>query len=519
MTSGSRSGSEMLLLLRSSGLNLVGSVVQSGANFLTVVLLERLLGSATAFGAFLTAVAVINLAAQLGELGTGTGTVRFVARSSAARRGLDIRRVLGIALVPALTASIALAAALAGFADIVAPMIADPGAEGAVATYLRWFAVMVPTMALLASMGQGTRAFGTMRPAVVQLNIVRPGLQTLGLAGLWALGVGAVRVVAPAYWLPYAIAAVGIAVALHRAVRRAQPTRVTTDVPFGDTASTYWRYTAPRAVASVFAAVVEWGDVLLIAGLASTAQAGIYAAATRFLVVGRAIQLAAVNALRPQINRLLVDGRTGAAQRTYRLAGTWSVALAWPWFLAVAVFAEELLTVLSPEFVVAAPAVRILCAAWMVGTALGPVSAVLEMAGRSTWSMVDLGLAMVINLGLNVLLVPRLGLTGAAVAWAASLLANNVLPAWQVARVTGMTPLGPATRGVAGVALACFGLLWAVDTALPGGQRHLWFVVAAVGATGLLYLAALWRVGPDLDVRQLASRVMDRHAEDGHADD
>ena len=275
-------------------------------------------------------------------------------------------------------------------------------------------------------------------------------------------------------------------------------------------AARFWRFTSPRAVASVFSAVIEWGDALLIAGLSSTANAGIYAASTRFLVVGRTVQFAAVNALRPQINRLLDEGRGDAAQRTYRLAATWSVTLAWPWFLGVATFAEELLGFLSADFVVAATAVRVLCLGWLLGTALGPVSAVLEMAGRSTWSMMDLGLAMVVNLALNVALIPRYGLTGAAIAWTASIAVNNVLPAWQVARATGMTPLGPVTRRVALLAVVTFAALAAVDLAVPGEERGPIFVAGALAVAGVTYLGLIWRFVPGLDLVELAGRLRAR---------
>lgn len=499
-------GSESALLLRGSGLNLVGGALQSAGGFLAIVLLERLLPSVTALGAFLTGVAAINLAAQLGQLGTGTGLVRFLATSRESRTHVDARRVARVGLLPALLASTALGALLWIFADALAPLMADDGAAETVANYLRWFAPLVPVLALLMSGAEGTRAFETMAPAVLHVNVLRPGLQILALTCLWVFGASSLPLVSTAYWLPTVVAAIGILLALRRLLDEDE---ASTSRPSLDRSlvAAYWRFTTPRAVGSLFAAVVEWGDALLIAGLSSTADAGIYAASTRFLVVGRTVQLAAVNALRPQINRLLDAGTMDEAQETYRLAATWSVTLAWPWFLGIAVFAEELLGLLTADFVVAAPAVRILCLGWLLGTALGPVSAVLEMAGKSTWSMLDLGLAMVVNLCLNVVLIPRFGLTGAAIAWTSSIAVNNVLPAWQVARTTGMRPLGLTTRRVAAVAVGTAATLWGADAAIAGSDGSPAFVVGALLAAGVIYVLVLARVVPSLDLRRLVDTV------------
>lgn len=507
MPTNRRPRGESVLLLRSSGLNLVGGVLQSAGGFLVIVLLERLLPSTSALGALLTAVAATNLAAQLGQLGVGTGLVRFVAKSHGSLQQADVLAVLQVGLLPAVVASTLIALLVGALADGIAPWISDDGSEGAVAVYLRWFAMMVPVVAVLNSVAQATRAFGTMGPAVLQTNVVRPGLQIVGLGLLLAVGATSLREIAVAYWLPSLVAAFGIVLAIRRSVLRLPRRTATEDVLRRTIVAPFWRFTAPRAIASVFSGIVEWGDALLLAGLSSTADAGIYTASTRFLIVGRTVQLAAVNALRPQINRLLEDGQTEEAQQTYRLAATWSVTLAWPWFLGVATFADELLGLLSPDFVVAATAVRVLCAGWLLGTILGPVSAVLEMAGRSTWSMLDLGLAMVVNLALNILLIPRFGLTGAAVAWTASIAVNNVLPAWQVALSTGMMPLGSTTRRVAAMALATFGGLALLDAALPGGQRDLAVVAASLVVVGAAYLVLVSKSVPGLDVRELVERI------------
>ena len=48
----------------------------------------------------------------------------------------------------------------------------------------------------------------------------------------------------------------------------------------------------------------------------------------------------------------------------------------------------------------------------------GPVDSVLLMAGHSWLSLRNSTVALVVNVGLNVLLIPLYGISGAAIAWA-----------------------------------------------------------------------------------------------------
>ncbi|HEV3397924.1 MAG TPA: polysaccharide biosynthesis C-terminal domain-containing protein, partial [Actinomycetes bacterium] len=70
------------------------------------------------------------------------------------------------------------------------------------------------------------------------------------------------------------------------------------------------------------------------------------------------------------------------------------------------------------------------------------------MGGRSAWNLANTVLALGANLALNFALTPRWGLAGAAVAFAAGILLNNLLPLVQVWRSMGLHPFGPGT-GVA----------------------------------------------------------------------
>lgn len=481
---------EITTLLRGSTVNLVGGILTAASRVVSVFLLTRILTDLPDLGAFLTTVAAVNLGGKVAQLGTGTGLIRFVSRMRVRGRDADLRRLVRVGLLPSLLVSVALSVALARGADAVAAILADEN-PAQVAHHLRLAVIFLPAVTMTGALTAATRGWGTMVPATVIANIVRPGLQVVALAWVWAVAPGSELAVGLAYWAPMAVAALVAAVVLaHRLV----PARADS-AGRARLAGRYWRFTAPRAVSSSLASAIEWGDALFIAASAGPRTAGIYAASTRILVVGRTVQFAATQALLPQVSRLLAVGRRPDAQAVFRTAAAWSIALTWPWFVFVLVFAEPLLGLLGPGFLAAAPAVRVLAVAWMVGTALGPVEAVLLMAGRSVWNLVDLGTALAVNVVLNLLLIPRLGMVGAAMAWTASILVNNLLPVVQVRRSTGMTPLGASALRLAGFAVVAFAGTGLLVTSLLGSTPTTAMLSAPLGLG--VYVGLLARFDPD----------------------
>src|SRR4051812_4413519 len=116
----------------------------------------------------------------------------------------------------------------------------------------------------------------------------------------------------------------------------------------------------------------------------------------------------------------------------------------------------------------------------LVATGCGMVDMVLAMAGRTSWNLVNVLVALAVTIGLDVLLVPRLGALGAAIGLACAMVANNLLPLVQVGRVAGLHPFGPGTRAAALLSIGAFGVLPRVVTAVAGtGPLTLTFAVLA----------------------------------------
>ena len=89
-----------------------------------------------------------------------------------------------------------------------------------------------------------------------------------------------------------------------------------------------------------------------------------------------------------------------------------------------------------------ATALTILSLGMLVLTGTGSNGIALLMAGRSSWSLAISATSLAVNLTLNLLLIPHLGIDGAAVAWAVTVLVNNGVTAVLVWKFIRLDPLG-----------------------------------------------------------------------------
>ncbi len=438
-------------LARGGALNLVGAA-SAGVMGLAQVLAVAHAYPQKIAGAFFATTSLFVILNAVSGLGSDAGLLRFLPRHLALGDHGAARRTVPVALVPVVAVSCLAAIVLAA----AAPSLSGAIGGGAQVTPMLWvLALFLPVAAAHDAILAATRGHSTMRPTVMIEKIFRQVAQVGGIL-VAALVTKSPVALALAWALPYLIGLV-VAVVWYRRIagrldRGAADSRALS--------REFWRYTSPRAFAQICQTALQRADIVLIAALASPRDAAIYTAATRFMVIGQLGTQAVQQAMQPAVSRLLaLDDREGTA-RVFSGCTTWTVALTWPVHLSVAVAAPIYLSAFGHGYAGAGQyATVILGLTMLLATGTGPVDVMLLMAGRSGLSLANNAAALVVDLTLNVVLIPWLGVTGAAIAWAAALATRNILPLVQVQRLFGMTPTGAGLGLAAGSALGCFGAL------------------------------------------------------------
>ena len=492
----------MPAIARGGALNLIGAGVSAVAGVLLVVVVTRSMPQEQA-GVFFALTSLFLIAEMVARLGTGTGLVYFVARLRRLDRSAEIRAVQQVALTPVVVASLLTSAVLLVWTPTFAGLAgADTPATRTAVVVL---ALLLPVTTLSEALLAATRGHATMLPTVALDKIGRSVLQLVlvALAVGLAVGGGSLALLAGAYAVPWAVSAVLAWWWLAR-LSRGLPRP---DRPAPRPWREFWRFTWPRAVNSLAALGLQRLDIVLLTVLTGPAAAAVYTAATRFLVVGQLVNASISTAAQPRLAEVLAVDDRASAQAVYRSATGWIVLLTWPLYLLCAVFAEFVMSIFGDGYEAGRPVIWILAGAMLLATACGMVDMLLNMAGRTSWTLANSLVALAVMIGVDLVLIPPLGILGAAIGWAAAILTNNLLPLGQLLVAYGLHPFGRATLAAGGLAVGCFGLLpLAGRLLLPD---HPWAALAAAAVGGVLYLLAVrrWRAALGLpSLRSLRPR-------------
>jgi len=498
-TSSAAAHTELQKMARGSTLNLFGAACMGIVNFLMVVTITRAFTQAQA-GIFFAATSLFLIVVALGQLGTSTGMVYFVSRARSLGRVELLGSYLRAAVWPVLLVASLLGLCMVVFAPQLAPLVSD-GDPGELAPYLRVLGIFVP-VACLAQLGLATtRGLKTMRPSAYVDHIARPVLQLVLVAGVAWLAAPSLLVWA--WVLPMAPAALLVWVWLRRLHARALARRGEAQEPrSGPVTAEFWRFTAPRAVALAAQMAMQRLDIVLVAAFLGPLEAAVYGATTRFLVLGQMGGQSVATAVQPRIGSVMAREDRVLACRLYGTSTAWLVLITWPIYLTFATFGPFLLEVFGEGYSEGADALTLLSLAMLVATGCGMVDMVLNMAGRTTWTLANTLLSLVLLVGLDLWLIPAYGIIGAAIGWSVARTVANLVPLALLGLALRLHPFGLPLVTAVTVSSVCFGVGLPLARVLLGAS---WAGLAAgVAGAGLCYLAALLLLRRPLDLTALA---------------
>jgi O-antigen/teichoic acid export membrane protein len=486
--SGTAFSSPAAVVARGSVVNVVAMVTGAAMSFGLVVLVSRWLQPRGA-GAFFELLALFTIMSNTFELGADTGLTRWISRARVIGALRDVRRVVVAAVIP--VAVVGCAGAVAMW--VAAPQIAQfflrglPVSGGV--TDVRIVAPLVPLGALSSCLVDGARGFGRMWPYLLIEGTGKPALRIALVVAVLAAGLG-LRVAVIAWGLPVVVGLAAGAIIFVRLLRKEAPTesplsrqRHAQDIADTDgraarsrlpggkhrgpwclisrrsrrLAAEFWAFTGLRALQATFQVIILWLDILIVGAMASNYAAGVYGAVSKLAIVGTFTLEGNRLAIGPQLSALLARRQYGRAAELFQTSTRWLMLASWPLYLLFAVFPAAVLNIFGPRYTVGASALAVLSLAMLVNLGTGNVTVVLLMGGRSSWSAINAGAALAVNIGLNLVLIPRMGILGAAIAWAASIVVDNVTAMVEIWWVMDVDPFGSGYWPAAGITVACFG--------------------------------------------------------------
>ena len=395
-------------------------MVGAGLGFGFNLLLARMLG-AEGTGIYFLALTTITVATVFGRVGLDITLLRFAAAGAAVEDWATVKGVYRKGMTIAFVCSSC--AALAVFA--AAPLLAGAVfSEPELTVPMRWMALAIVPFALLTLQSQILLGLKRMLYSQLVQGIGIPAFSLLGLyllaqtwgvvGAVWAYSLGAVLTMLLGFWLWRAATP----------QLRGKPGRFEARRLLRSSMPLFW-------VASMNL-VMMWTATFMLGIWGTVADVGIFGVASRTVLL-MSFLLTAVNSIAaPKFAALYQQGDMEALGSTARGSAKLLILLSIPVLLLLTLFPGEVLKLFGPQFVEGATALAVLAVGSFVSIVTGLVGYLLVMSGNERLLRNNVTVAALLNVALNLALIPSTGMLGAAIATAVSLAVLNLISVYLV---------------------------------------------------------------------------------------
>ena len=487
---------------RESSVFFAGSLFTTAAGYFFRIFLARSLG-AEALGIYTLGMTIVGFLGILAALGLPQAAVRFVAAYIATGHLRALREFLKRSLFYLLFTNLILGIAIVICGRWIAASIYH---TPSLAPYLFLFCAIMLLGSLNAFLGQTLAGFKDVSRRTVITNFIGTPLNMVLSVALITAGLGLCGYVIAQVGSAFAVLAL-LALTVWR-ILCAQAAGVQIDViPLpGDVLS----FSAATLSMELLGFLLSQGDKVMIGLLRNARELGVYAVAGA-LVAFVPVVLQAINQIfAPTISDLHASEQTLVLRRLFQRLAKWTFACTFPGACVLIVFSREFMSIFGTDFKSGWPILVIGTLGQLINCAVGSVGFMLLMSGNER-KLLRVQIAMAaLTMIANCFLIPRLGISGAAVGAA---LANTLTNLWCLHEVRKHLGFLPFTRSYAKLLVPCV----ATTSALFLIHRFVFtseFLIAALaGSVALAYLifgTIALLTATDDDDRILTSAVSNR---------
>lgn len=414
-------------IAQGAGFILVATILSTGIGFVIRTFLIRQLPTAD-YGLFALAITLGGLLTTVCSLGLSQGVARMVPRCETES---GVRDVTLTALTSALGVSVFVSGILVLFADPISQYVIR---EPSLAPYLRVIGALVPGMTIQAVVIATFRGKKRVQERIVISNLVSPIARFGLIASVVFLGHGAFGAIVA--WTSGIL--LSTALGIYYLFRR---TNTFSSFTFTPQYRELLLFSLPLMFSSVMWTAVQQVDNLLIGYYETSVEVAVYDGAfllARLLI----IVLSAFGFLfMPIFSELDESNELDRMREVYQSTTEWAVLLVLPLYIALILNPGTILTVIfGADYSLAAISMVIILTGFFIHVLSGLSGDALIALGYTQIVMFgNIGVGL-LNVSLNILLIPVFGIMGAAVASASSYALFNLGYLYWIYRKTGITP-------------------------------------------------------------------------------
>lgn len=408
-------------VVKGSVIALFGSVLGMFLVFLSRVMMARYL-SIEEYGIFSLGYVILSVLSVVSLMGLEKGISRQIAFFSGKGDAGKVSAIIRSSLAIIVVASFICGLILFLLSDTLSS--AFSGTQNLTLTF-RLFAFGLPFFTLLLLLVAVYRGFDRADVKVYFSDVLK-NLLFVAFIGVSAILQLSFVFVLTGFVLSLVVSCVGVAILL---LKRPPKVQLPTEAkPRVKVTRELLIFSLPLLVSALFSMMLSWTDTIALGYFRPITDVGIYNAALPIAMFVPILLNGVAYIYLPVVSKLHAQKKHDEIRRMYIITTKWIFSLTYPLFLVLVLFPRPVLGFLfGTEYVVGAVALQILVIGFFFHTFLGLNASTLLSLGETKYLMGTSIATSLVNIGLNIALVPRMGIMGAALATSASLVLLNVL--------------------------------------------------------------------------------------------
>lgn len=422
------------------------------------------------YGLYSLGLVLLQVVIVLACLGLETGTARQVAFYRGKNDIQKARRTFFSSLQIISVASVLLTLILFFVSDFISVTFFH---TPELSNVIKIFCIAAPFLVLNRIFTSMFRGFDRAQPRVYFQDFLRNALFPLLLIIVILLHL-------PFVWVVYAFVAsivlTFMAYAIYTTKNLPFALRDTSSVSTSSITKELLLFSLPLLLVHIFNEILTWTDILMLGYFKILEDVGLYNAAVPLAHLLPIFLTAVIFLYIPVVSQFYAKGQQEEIKRSYAVVTKWITSATLPIFLTFVLFPEIVIEIFfGSRYVGAAFALQILSLGFFVSAILGPNGATLVTIGQTRFLMWATIIAAITNIILNLALIPPLGISGAAIATASSIVIRNLMISVRLYLISRMHPftknyLKPV---VTSIALAL--IIYVIARSLMG-DITLWFL-------------------------------------------
>ncbi len=427
---------DLKVIARGAGLVFLGFLISKPLAYLYRVVLARFLGPEE-LGIFSMGLAVVGIVTVFGAIGLYQGVLHFVVVYQSKGQPEKVRgTVLGSLKIQLITSLVAAAFMFFAAEVIAIDIFQQPG----LVLVLKLLALTIPFQIIVSNFMILAQAFKKIEYKVLLRNLLENIAKLvltfwLVFIGLGAVGASLALALAGAFAL--AVSFVLIQKRVFSIFASGEKTVYNLKELFG--------YSWPLFAVGFFMLIMGNIDTISLGILNTAYNTGIYNVATPTARILEIPSFALAALFLPVVTGLYANKKMDELGRTYKTVTRWLFSTTFPCTLFALLFAKEILsTMFGSVYSQGWPALAILALGFCIFYTLNAVRSMLQPLAKTKFVLYNTIAAAVLNIFLNIFLIPLFGIVGAALATALSYIFWSSLAFFEVYAAIKIHPFSKA---------------------------------------------------------------------------